>query len=134
MEKNQTTYVIIGNPENVELISVMQTLKDGTKILLLVKVNHYDMNNNRYHGFDIVGATITYDGKEYEGVFEDRRLKGVFGGMRFKGFTLDGQKIERGLNRFLNDLVAVRREKRYLEGMKKLMCDVEKIPYVKSNW
>ena len=43
---------------------------------------------------------IRHDGKEYEGVFEDRRLKGVFGGMRFKGFTLDGQKIERGLNRF----------------------------------
>ena len=134
MKKNQINYVIIGNPENVELISVMQTLKNGTKILLLVKVNHYDMNNNHYHDFEIVGATITYDGKEYEGVFEERGLKGVFGGMRFKGFTLYGQKIEQGLNRFLNDLVAVRREKRYLEGMKKLMCDVEKIPYVKSNW
>ena len=134
MKKNQINYVIIGNPENVELISVMQTLNDGTKILLIVKVNHYDMNNNHYHGFDIVGATITYDGKEYEGVFEDRRLKGVFGGMRFKGFTLDGQKIEQGLNRFLNDLVAVRREKIYMEGMKKLLCNVEKIPYTKSNW
>lgn len=134
MKENQTKYVIIGDTENVERIGVMQTLKDGTKIMLIVKVNHYDMNNNHYHGFNIVGATITYDGKEYEGVFEDRRLKGVFGGMRFKGFTLDGQKIERGLNRFLNDLVAVRREKIYLEGMKKLMCDVEKIPYVKDRW
>ena len=125
MRKNQIDYVIIGNPENVERISVMKTLKDGTKILLLVKVNHYDINNNHYHGFNIVEAAIAYDGREYEGVFENGR---------FKGFTLDGQKIEQGLNRFLNDLVAVRREKIYMEGMKKLLCDVEKIPYVKSNW
>ena len=125
MRKNQINYVIIGDPENVELISVMQTLKDETKILLLVKVNHYDINNNHYHEFNIVDAAIAYEGKEYEGVFEDRR---------FKGFTLDGQKIKQELNRFLNDIVAVRREKIYMEGMKKLLCNVEKIPYVKDRW
>ena len=134
MKKNQINYVIIGDPENAEHIGVMQTLKDGTKILLLVKVYHCDKNSSHYHTFNIVEATITYDGRDYEGVFEDRLVKGVFDGRRFKGFTIDGQKIEQGLNRFLNNLVAVRREKIYLEGMKKLLCDVEKIPYVKSNW
>ena len=132
MEKNQANYVIIGDQENVEYVSVMQTLKDGTEILLLFKVHHHDINNSHSHMFDIAEAIITYGGKNYEGVCEaSHRFKGV---TIFKGFTRDGHEIEPELNSFLFGLVGGLCEESYYEGMTKLVCDVEKIPYTERNW
>ena len=118
----RTKYVIIGAPENVEGISAMQTLMDGTRITRLFKVRHEDINDHHYHSFENLAVNIAYCGWEYEGVIHNGNVR---------KFTLDGQDIEPSLNRELKGMIGYRRGTACIEGMKKLMCDVEKIPYNK---
>ena len=116
----RTKYVTIGEAGNVAYISAMLTLKDGTRITRLFGVNHKDMNGHHYHSFDNMAVTIVYGGRNYEGVIRNGKVR---------KFTLDGQNIEPSLNRELDDMISYRRCTACLEGMKKLMCDVENIPY-----
>ena len=122
MKKNQTNYVIIGDPENVELISAMLTLKDGTRIIRLFKVHHEDLNGHHSHSFEKLAVTIAYGGRNYEGVIRYGLVE---------KFTLDGKDIEPRLNRVLDDMISYRRCTSCIEGMTKFMCNVEKIPYNK---
>lgn len=116
----RTKYVIIGEAGNVAYISAMQTLKDGTRITRLFGVNHRDMKDHHYHSFENMAVTITYGGRNYEGVIRNGNVR---------KFTLDGQDIEPSLNRMLTDMVSYRRCTACIEGMTKLMCNVENIPY-----
>ena len=118
----RTKYVTIGEAGNVAYISAMQTLKDGTRITRLFKVHHEDMNDHHFHSFEILDVTIAYGGRNYEGAI-------VYG--HVEKFTLDGNDIEPSLNRVLDDMISYRRCTGCIEGMTKLMCNVEKIPYNK---
>ena len=118
----RTKYVTIGEAGNVAYISAMQTLKDGTRITRLFGVNHRDMNGRHYHSFGYLNVNITYGGRNYEGVIHNCNVR---------KFTLDGQDIEARLNRELVDMISYRRCTACIEGMTKLMCDVENIPYNK---
>ena len=120
-----TKYVTIGEARNVAYISAMQTLKDGTRITRLFKVNHEDMNDHHCHSFAKQYVDIAYGGRNYEGVIHNGNVR---------KFTLDGKDIEPSLNRELMDMIGYRRGTSCIEGMTKLMCDVEKIPYVKYRW
>lgn len=115
-----TKYVTIGEAGSVAYISTMQTLKDGTRITRLFGVNHRDMNGHHYHSFENMAVTIAYGGRDYEGVIRKGNVR---------KFTLDGQDIEPSLNRELDDMISYRRCTDCIEGMKKLMCNVENIPY-----
>ena len=118
----RTKYVTIGEAGNVAYISAMLTLMDGTRINRLFKVHHEDRNDHHSHSFEKLAVTITYGGRNYEGVI-------VYG--HVKKFTLDGNDIEPSLNRVLDDMISYRRCTGCIEGMTKLMCNVEKIPYNK---
>ena len=118
----RTKYVTIGGAGNVAYISAMQTLMDGTRITRLFKVHHEDMNGHHSHSFVEQAVDIAYGGRNYEGVI----VHGLV-----KKFTLDGQDIVPSLNRVLNDMISYRRCTGCIEGMTKLMCNVEKIPYNK---
>ena len=120
MKKNQTNYVTIGEAGNVAYISAMQTLKDGTRITRLFGVHHEDMNGHHYHSFEYLSVTIAYGGRNYEGVIRNGNVR---------KFALDGQDIEPSLNRELVDMISYRRCTACIEGMTKLMCKVENIPY-----
>lgn len=120
MKKNQANYVTIGEAGNVAYISAMQTLMDGTRITRLFKVNHEDLNDHHSHSFEKLAVTIAYGGRDYEGVIRNGKVS---------KFTLDGQDIEPSLNRVLDDMISYRRCTTCIEGMKKLMCNVENIPY-----
>ena len=116
----KTQYVTIGEAGNVAYISAMLTLMDGTKITRLFGVNHRDMNGHHYHSFEDMAVTIAYGGRNYEGVIRNGKVR---------KFTLDGKDIEARLNRELNNMIGYRRGTACIEGMKKLMCNVENIPY-----
>ena len=120
MKKNQTNYVTIGEAGNVAYISAMQTLNDGTRITRLFGVNHRDKNDHHYHSFENMAVTIAYGGRNYEGVIRNGNVR---------KFILDGQDIEPRLNRMLDDMISYRRCTACIEGMTKLMCNVENIPY-----
>ena len=115
-----TKYVTIVEAENVAYISAMQTLRDGTRITRLFKVHHEDMNGHHSHSFGVQAVDIAYGGRKYEGVIHNGNVR---------KFTLDGQDIEPSLNRVLTDMIGYRRGTACIEGMKKLMCKAEKIPY-----
>lgn len=115
-----TKYVTIGEAGNVAYISAMQTLKDGTRITRLFGVNHRDKNDHHYHSFENMAVTIAYGGRNYEGVIRKGNVR---------KFILDGQDIEPRLNRMLDDMISYRRCTACIEGMTKLMCNVENIPY-----
>ena len=115
-----TKYVTIGEAGNVAYISAMQTLKDGTRITRLFGVNHRDMNGHRYHSFENMAVTIVYGGRNYEGVIRNGKVR---------KFVLDGKDIEPRLNCELDDMISYRRGTACIEGMTKLMCNVENIPY-----
>ena len=116
----RTKYVTIGEAGNVAYISAMQTLKDGTRITRLYNVHHEDMNGHHYHSFGYLNVNITYGGRNYEGVIS----RGLV-----EKFALDGKDIEPSLNRELKDMISYRRGTACIEGMTKLMCNVENIPY-----
>ena len=115
-----TKYVTIGEAGNVAYISAMQTLKDGTRITRLFKVNHEDMNGHHCHSFAKQSVDIAYGGRNYEGVVRNGNVR---------KFTLDGKDIEPSLNRELMDMIGHRRGTDCIEGMAKLMCKAEGIPY-----
>lgn len=117
-----TKYVTIGEAGNVAYISAMQTLMGGTRITRLFEVHHEDMNGHHSHSFGAQAVDIAYGGRQYEGVVRNGKVS---------KFTLDGQDIESSLNRELKDMIGYRRGTACVEGMKKLMCNVEKIPYNK---
>ena len=117
-----TKYVTIGEAGNVAYISAMQTLMDGTRITRLFKVHHEDMNDHHSHSFGVQAVDIAYDGRQYEGVVRNGKVS---------KFTLEGNDIEPSLRRKLMDNIGYRRGTACVEGMKKLMCNVEKIPYNK---
>ncbi len=117
-----TKYVTIGEAENVAYISSMQTLKDGTRITRLFEVRHEDMNDHHSHSFGAQAVDIAYCGRNYEGVVRNGNVR---------KFTLDGKDIEPSLNRELMGMIGYRRGTACVEGMTKLMCNVEKIPYNK---
>ena len=115
-----TKYVTIGEAGNVAYISAMQTLKDGTRITRLFGVHHEDMNGHHSHSFGVQAVDIAYGGRNYEGVISRGNVR---------KFTLDGKDIEPNLNRVLTDMIGYRRGTACVEGMTKLMCNVENIPY-----
>ena len=115
-----TKYVTIGEAGNVAYISAMQTLKDGTRITRLYNVRHEDSNGRHFHSFGYLNVDIAYGGRNYEGVIHNGNVR---------KFTLDGKDIEPSLNRVLTDMISYRRCTSCIEGMTKLMCNVENIPY-----
>ena len=117
---SKTQYVIVGNTENVERICSIQTSKDGTRIIKICNVQHEELDGWHYHCFLLQSVSVNYCGMEYDGVVEFYDVK---------KFTLDGKDIEPSLNRELTDMIGYRRCTACIEGMTKLMCNVENIPY-----
>ena len=115
-----TKYVTIGEAGNVAYISAMQTLMGGTRITRFFEVNHKDMNGHHYHSFGVQAVDIAYGGRKYEGVVRKGKVS---------KFTLDGKDIEPSLNRELMDMIGYRRGTACVEGMKKLMRNVEGIQH-----
>ena len=113
---SKSQYVIVGNTENVECICAIQTLKDGTRIIKICKVQHEELDGWHYHAFFVQSVSVNYCGMEYNGIVE----LGIV-----KKFVLDGQDIEPSLNRTLMDMISYRRGTAWTEGMSKLLQEIE---------